>query len=203
MGCGKVPSCLVSFFASLAASGIAAAAAPPVVYHSPAMNGDNPGTPYDITNVTDTLDLWYRPGATSTATGTACLDGDGDEICGITVEIQASGAVTLDNFSEHVASDLVYNFSPPTLTINRLNGTDGDDADVAIRLGSLDVSAGIGTGDISLVAGESEATGAALQTLAVNDNGMIAVPEPRVVIGLAVAALVLVGLTRHRLGLRA
>ena len=191
-------SLLFSVALSFVWAGVAFAAESPVVYHSPAMNGDNPGTPYDVTNVTDTLDLWYRPGATSTAVGTACLDGDGDEICGITMEIQATGALSLDDFTENVASDLVYNFSPPsTLKINRLNGTVGDDADVPIRLGSLDIIAGIGTGNIA-VATTSEATGASLQTLSVVDNGTIAVPEPGVLLGLLVGVSALGFAARRR-----
>jgi len=170
-------------------AGLALAAASPVVYHSPTMDGNNPGTAHTLDEYTETLDLYFSPGPTATGTGEICLDGDGDEICGITVEIQSTGDVTFDVFNEDLGNDLVVNFSPPnSLKINRINGTSGDSADTAIRLGSLQVSVGTSGGDIS-VATSSEAVGATLQTLAVIDNGTIATPEPGLAISLALGAL--------------
>jgi hypothetical protein len=171
-------------------AGLALAAASPVVYHSPAMNGDNPGTPHVLDEYTETLDLYYSPGPTATATGEICLDGDGDEICGITIEIQSTGDVTLDVFNQELSNDLVVNFSPPnSLKINRINGTAGDT--VPIRLGSLEVSVGTTGGDISVTSG-SEAVGASLQNLLVLDNGTLAAPEPGFAISIALGVLAIV-----------
>jgi len=193
-------SLLFSAALSFVWASVAFSAQSPVVYHSPAMNGVNPGTPHSIVDVTDTLELYYSPGPTATTTGEVCLDGNGDEICGITVEILATGSVALVTFNEDVSNDLVVNFSPPgSLKINRLNGTVGDSG--PIRLGSLDITAGVGTGDIS-VATTSESTGASLQTLAVLDNNTIAVPEPAVLIGLWVGVSALGFAARRGMGAR-
>jgi hypothetical protein len=168
-------------------AGLALAAASPVVYHSPAMNGDNPGTPHVLDELTETLELYYSPGPMVPSSGEVCLNGDGDEICGITIEIQSSGDVTLDVFTEELSNDLVVNFfQPNSLKINRINGTTGDA--VPIRLGTLQVSVGASGGDI-WVTTSSEAVGAALQDLNVLDNGTIATPEPGVVISIALGVV--------------
>lgn len=175
---------------------LAFGASPPVVYHSPTMDGVNPGTPHVLDEYDETLDLYFSPGANPTTTGEICLDGDGDEVCGITIVLQASGDVTFSSFTEEVTSDLVVNFSPPSsLTINRLNGTSGDA--VAVRLGSLDVNVGTTGGDIG-VATTSEAVGAALQTLAVADNGTLAAPEPRLIGSIVAGVTMLAAAGRYR-----
>lgn len=183
-------------------AGLALAAASPVVYHSPAMNGDNPGTPHVLDEPTETLELYYRPGPMGSS-GEICLNGngDGDEICGITIEIQPTGDVMFQSFNEDLTNDLVVNFSPPnSLKINRINGTSGDPADTAVRLGSLQVSVGTAGGDIAVMS-SSEAVGASLQNLLVIDNGTIATPEPGLAISIAlgVLAICLAGYGRRAL----
>lgn len=172
-------------------AGLALAAASPVVYHSPVgMNGVNPGTPHVLDEPTEMLELYYSPGPMGTTLGETCLDGNGDEICGITIEIQSTGDVMFQSFNEDLSNDLVVNFSPPTnsLKINRINGTTGDPAAMGVRLGSLQVSVGASGGDIS-VSTTSEAVGASLQDLNVEDNGTIATPEPGMAISVALGVL--------------
>lgn len=169
-------------------------AAPPVVYHSPTMDGVNPGTPQEI--AAGTLDLYIAPGTADSSGGEQiCLNGSGDEICGFTVQIEAAGGASLDAFTPDPAADLVVNLqSPGSLTVNRLNGAVGDTTPV--RLGSLDVTLGPG-GEIR-VAGSSEAIGASLQRLAVADNGPIALPEPGVLGAMLCGVLALAALRRMR-----
>jgi hypothetical protein len=170
-------------------------AAPPVVFHSPTMDGMNPGFPEEIKS--GSLDLYLAPGPAVSDTGGGeqiCLDGSGDEICGFTVTLETTGGGSLDAFTADPSAELVVNFQAPgTLTLNRLNGTLGDAAPV--RLGSLDVT--LGPGDEVRV-GSSEAIGASLQTLPVADNGPIATPEPGLLLGLLAGALLLRGLLHAR-----
>ena len=173
---------VLSLWAISGWTSLAFAAASPVVYQSSDPGGINPGTPYALSYPTESLELYYSPGPTPTSSGTTCLNGNGDEICGITIVIQPSGDVVFDSFAADLTNDLIVNFSPPsTLVINRLNGTTGDTGPV--RLGILYVSLGVVGGAISVAPSSptppsSQAIGASLQTLTVADNDPIAVPEP-------------------------
>lgn len=180
----------------------ARAAEPPIVYHSSLPDHSNPGIHALASGTTD-LELWLAIGSVaSEGPGqTVCVDGGGDEICGFTLAIEASGGVSIAEFCPNgqCAPDLVHHVDPATgiLRINRL-GPAIDAASSPFSIGRLRVAA-IDAGELRVRA-DSEAVSARLQILGVRDSGplALALPEPGMAAGLALGIGLLASAARAR-----
>ncbi len=174
----------------------ALAASPPVVFHSPADDGVNPGTPYVLAPGVQTLFLYAAPGPKSSLAGeTVCQNGTGDEMCGLLVELLATGDVTLGTFVPDGGADLVVNpVSNARLLFEWQNAVTG--ASAPVRLGALTVSM-TSNGTVEL-GPDSASLGAILQQGPAASNAPIAMPEPSGGLAFAAGALLLLGLARRR-----
>ncbi|MEZ4334130.1 MAG: thrombospondin type 3 repeat-containing protein [Myxococcota bacterium] len=187
----------------LASASRASAAEAPIVYHSTLANHANPGVAA-LVDGSQTLELYLEIGAVSTNTVNreVCVDGEGDELCGFTLVLEATGGVSLVEFcpTNLCASGLVHHLDPATgvLRINRL-GPAIDQAQTPFYVGRVVVDA-TGVGGELRVAAESQAVSARLQALGVRDAGPLAIylPEPGVGLGLAGGLGLLFGTRRAR-----
>ncbi len=181
------------------------AAESPIVYHSSLPDHRSPGI-HGLGTTTSTLELYLEIGtvASNTAQQEICVDGTGDEVCGFTLVLQATGGVSIVEFcpSGQCASDLVHHLDPATgtLRINRL-GPAIDQAQTPLYVGHLTVQATNVAGELR-VAGESQAVSAKLQILGVRDEGPLALslPEPGLATALGVGLLGLGLAARRRRG---
>lgn len=199
---------LLSLVFSFSWAPLVDAAAPPILYH--AATG-NPGAPliHGLVSGIQTLELRLAIGsvATNTANQSICTDGDGDEICGLTVALQGSGGVSIVDFcpGNNCASGLVHHLDPATgiLRINRL-GPEIVRADTPFHLGRITVNALGEAGDLRVLS-SSQAVSAKLEILSVRDRSPLAVwlPEPNLVTALALGVAGLAAGARARALVRA
>jgi hypothetical protein len=142
------------------------------VYHSPNDDGQMPigGVPNLLEGSTE-LHL-YVNGGNLPSEGTACEEGDGDEICAWLVDLEAIGSIELLSFTPSgnvTASEQGY-------AISGL-GSDVAGALGPVKIGDLVIDA-TGDGALELVAGQVVHADLQLENLARRDIVVIAVPEP-------------------------
>ena len=197
LGAGLFLSVLTALaFASMASH----AAAPPTVYHSTELDQSNPGT-HTVGESVETLSLFLATGAAASdsVNEEVCVDGDGDEVCGFTLVIEAVDGLSLGSFTPDAGAGLVANLDTAAgaLRINRLGPALGPNT--ILPLGSLQVVPGVVAGEIRVHA-ESESVLARLQLESIDGNDPLAryLPEPGAALGLALGGLVLGGLSRRR-----
>lgn len=159
----------------------ARAAEPPLVYHSTKPDHSDTGI-IGLASGPKTLELYLEIGtvATNVAQDEVCVDGEGDEICGFTLALQASGGVSIVEFLPNGVPGLIHHLDPATgiLRINRL-GPAIDQAQTPFYLGNVSLLVGATAGDLKLLP-ESQSVSAKLQILSVRDHTPIALalPEP-------------------------
>ncbi|MEZ4355739.1 MAG: thrombospondin type 3 repeat-containing protein [Myxococcota bacterium] len=180
------------------------AARPPTVYHS--ATGANSGLPATITGPTSlALHLAIGSRDSATPTETVCENGTGDEVCGFTLVLEATGDLDLLDFCQTgCANDLVWHLDAPTrqLRIN-LVGTTIDRVASPFFVGDVVLGVGPGPGEIR-VHTSSQAVSAALTPLAIDDNAPLAesLPEPATGLGLGAGLVALALAGRRRRDLR-
>lgn len=188
---------------SLLCAGAAAAGTPPAVFHSPSDDGWPHLAQFQIgAPGLHTLHVYLETGSAESLVGEeVCLDGSGDELCGVQLDVETAGGIGIVSFTPDpaVAADLVWNLvDPALLRMNRVTPTAGGDFG-ALRLGDLVVE-NLGPGDVTLRS--SSVAVLADLTKAAATGSPIAVPEP----GrwtLLLAALVFLALEQRRRRARA
>lgn len=172
-----------------------AAAATGVVYHSPGDDGADPGLPVELAGLPlESLYLYADAGPLTTAVGSACLDGDGDEICAYRFCIETQDLVSILAFDADPAQDVVSNLAATRLCASGGDATLGQLGPV--RIGELVVAAS-GAGTVEVVEGRVVAADLTLGSVAPR---VLAVPEPGlgVQLGVGLGFLAVVGRRRGR-----
>lgn len=199
---GRISPPLWILLASLLLSAATTRAAePPSFFFSPLDDGQPPAAePYAIPTMgTTPLALWVATGPTATVTGPQilCANALGDELCGWQIEVQTTGAITIQSFAldSPAAGRLVsFEASNTSLRIARLNAgapTAGDFG--ALRIGTLTLDIA-GEGDVR-IGEELEIIGAAQQRLT-PPTVPILLPEPAFGLPLLLGVLGLLGAAR-------
>lgn len=164
-----------------------------VVYHSPDDNGANPGGAAGLPiGPGESFFLWLDAGFAASPPGTACDNGDGREICGYEVVIDALGSAFFVDFIPQ--SNVVHRLTPNQLQVNgifALNPTVG-----AVRIGELKVANGGVSGAVVVMGGEVVL--AALQVEMVSQSTVATVPEPFGWVPLMAGMALLAGLQDRR-----
>jgi hypothetical protein len=162
------------------------------VYHSP--NDDGlPGSTEVPAGGVQSVYLYIDGGAVASGVGSACNDGQGDEVCGYDLELTALSGLTFSSFDADVGADLLVNFSASSMMVNGLDTqspTPGPH-----RIGELLVNAAAG-GEVELTSGE--VVGADLGSEILSTTTLVTVPEPDQLLLLGSAIGLLVVLARRR-----
>lgn len=167
-----------------------------IVYHSPNDDGVNPGFAFELPiGPGESLFLWLDVGSTVSQNGTACNDGDGREICGYEVVVDALGSAVFSDFFPQLGGlGVVHQITPSQLKVNglfALNPTAG-----AVRIGELKVEVIDLTSAVMVMGGKVVL--AALQVESVSQSNLATVPEPGGWLPLLAGAVWLLGLRRRR-----
>lgn len=187
-------ACPAAIFFALAivAAGLPAAAAQ--LFHSPGDDGQPPFGPGTIAEGgVRSIFLYIDDGAMASAPGSACHDGQGDEICGYQVTLTGAGGLTIASFAPEPGADLLVDQSAGGIVINGLDPVSPTPGPK--RIGELQVNAATG-GSLSLTDGE--AIGADLGSEILTTGTLVVVPEPRAAVTLASGGLLLAALARRR-----
>lgn len=165
------------------------------VFDSQDQSGTVPELPSFIGNgpTNSLLYLYIDVPGTPTSIGSVCVNGDGSEICGYDLIIEATGGVEFVAFTP--ASGIVGTSSQTRLRLNALHATTGLLGTSFV--GSLEINTeGVQNGGVRLR--DSEAIGAALWELPLAERSIAWVPEPTGGSLLAAGLVALVGLARRR-----
>ncbi len=139
------------------------------------------------------IEIYLETGSTPSSVGEACADGDGDELCGLSAELRATGRFRIDSFTPNPTAGASFNLtSAYSLLVAR--GVSAGDLG-SVHLGTLAITIE-GTGSIQL-GPDSRALGAALQSLQFEDT-VIAVYEPSCRLSLVAGILLLFALSHRR-----
>ena len=164
-----------------------------VVYHSPNDNGVNPGIVFDLPLSTgEPLNLYLDAGALASQSGTACNDGDGREVCGYDIDIDALGSAYFTNFVP--GPNVVSTVTPSKAKINgifSLNPALG-----AVKIGQLSAASSDENGAVMMPGGTVVL--AALQSESVPQLFLAQVPEPLGSLPMIAGVALLAGLSRRR-----
>ncbi len=144
-----------------------------LVYHSPGDDGVNPGAPLQLPiSSNEPLFLYLDVGSFATTSGIACNDGDGREVCGYAVVIDAVGGALFVDFVPE--PNVIHRLIPTQL---RANGTFSlNPALGPVRLGELKVASSQPGGEVMVMGGE--AVLAALQVESVAQSILATTPAP-------------------------
>ena len=105
------------------------------VYQDPTGTGNTDGgiAALDEIDTPLVLNIFIEDGNDPTITGTACEDGDGEEICGGDIEVRATGLVEIDSISNPGPGDTVFNHIDATRgKANYLDAINPDTAPIHI-----------------------------------------------------------------------
>jgi hypothetical protein len=171
-----------------------AIAAPPTIFYSPNDNGVSGGSPGVIEpGVSQMVHVYLQGGVNATSIGERCNDGDGEEVCGFDLLLEAQGGVSFSNFVP--AGDTVRALDPSSL---RFNGGDFASGTLGtVKLGDLVVEAQLG-GSIDLADGQT--ADAALGLVDLTPSTLLIVPEPSRHLLLSAGLTALLVLYRRRQG---
>jgi hypothetical protein len=151
-----------------------AASAAPVVYHSPADDGGDPGMPVELPpGPAVSLFLYVDPGDAASASGTACKNGAGEELCALAIRLGTAGDISIQGFVPDPQAGLVFGLAGGELRANGVRAAAGGWLG-ATRLGELVVSVS-GGGSVELLEGQEVGADLALAEM---DPAVIALPEP-------------------------
>ena len=152
--------------------GLPAGAATPVLYHSPADDGVNPGVPAMVGEGAGVvLHLYVDGGAVASGPGEECYIGPNDELCGWDFGLVGQGSITFTGFAP--AGDVEYNLGSTALRLNGGNpfvGTLGPS-----KVGDLEIAALDGD---SVVLQRGDVVTSALTLTQVPPGPVVMVPEP-------------------------
>lgn len=151
-----------------------AVAGVPVLFVSPLDDGVDPGAPPVLTgSPSESLYLYLDAGGSPTATGTPCVDGDGDELCQWELVVDVGGGASPTAFVADPAQDIVWNLSGTSFAATGGRATVGELG--PIRLGELQlaVAGPSWTADVATGSVVDAAFGTAPLS-----TGTIALPEP-------------------------
>ena len=169
-----------------------ALAAPPTIFHSPNDDGIFVGSPAVIEpGTSQVVHLYLQGGVNATSFGEACNDGNGEEVCGFDLLLEARSGVSFSSFVPD--GDTVRTLDPSSLRFNGgdfANGTLGP-----VKLGDLVVEAQLG-GSIDLATGQT--ADSALGLVDLTPATLVIVPEPSRHLLLAAGITALLALYRRR-----
>ena len=164
-----------------------------VVYHSPNDNGANPGSIYDLPVSTgEPLNLYLDAGVLASQSGTACNDGNGREVCGYEIVVDALGSAYFTNFRPE--PNVVYKLTSGRANINGLFSL--NPALGAVKIGELTTASSDENGAVMMTGGTVVL--AALQDESVPQIMLAQVPEPIGSLPLIAGVALLAGLGRRR-----
>lgn len=147
-----------------------------VIYHSPGNDGVNPGGVPQLPSEGGVVNLYVHRGDVATSTGSACEDGDGEEMCAWEVHVVALGDTAFSSFIP--APGVRFSLNGVELRANGLDGaTPGTDP---LLIGHLDVFTVEGSGGQLLTLSGSVVTAALdLDPIAFSPLvDVLPVPEP-------------------------
>jgi len=188
---------LLTILLFLAAAFSGRAEAEPAIFHSPADDGVNPGTPPPLSAEAPAwVYLYVDAGTLSSAPGTACHAGSGEEVCGCDLLVEAGQNVRFLAFQP--SGDVRFTLTGSRLRANQLDAL----APVAgpKRIGQLLVEATDPAGGPVLLSSASVVR-AGLELTPLTSGELVFVPEPTVSVlrVSSFAALVLLSLVDRRL----
>jgi hypothetical protein len=165
-----------------------------LVYHSPNDDGTNFGFPATLpVGPGSSLFLYLDAGSLASQGGTtACSDGDGREICGYEIVVDALGSASFVDFLQE--QGVVYGLTPTQAQINgifSLNPALG-----AVRIGELKVASSDEDGAVLMKGGTVVL--AALQVETVPQVMLATVPEPIGTLPLLAGIMLMSALGRRR-----
>lgn len=131
--------------------------------------------------------------STTTTVGVPCVSGNGDEVCGWGIDLEASGALSMLEFVPAEPGSTIWNLESQRLRANGGLGGAGQIGSVDIGILRLERS-----GDAVVIAGEAGRIVSAAGESVALESGIVAVPEPGFSQMLACAFLSLLGLRAWR-----
>jgi len=145
-------------------------AAPPMIYHSPADDGVDPGAPFEIPALVQTTLFLYIDAGTNASLADPCHQGSGDEICWWDLTLEGRDGLGLVSFIG--SAGVVSNLTPSSLVFNGgdVNGTLGP-----TKIGELVVDGNAG-GLLVLLPGQIVSS--ALNIAPVAQSALVTIPEP-------------------------
>ncbi len=169
-------------------------AAPPTIFHSPNDDGISGGSPAVIEpGTSQVVHLYLQGGVNATSIGEACNDGNGEEVCGFDLLLEAQSGVSFSSFVPDV--DTVWALDPSSF---RFNGGDFASGTLGpVKLGDLVVDAQLG-GSIDLATGQT--ADSALGLVDLTPSTLVIVPEPSRHLLLSAGMTALLALYRRRQG---
>lgn len=171
----------------------ASARAQNMVYHSPNDDEVDPGTSVQLPiGPSESLFLYLDAGNQGSQSGIACNDGDGRELCGYDVKVDAVGGANFVDFIPE--SGVVHLLTPTQLRANGLFAT----APILgpVRIGELKVALTDEASEVVVTGGQVVLSALQIETIA---QSVIAdAPEPGFVSGLGWAILGMAAAARRR-----
>jgi hypothetical protein len=154
--------------------GVAAkpAAAQVSLFYSPGDNGIDPGIPLTLPDGVGLSIPLYLDGGDASSTAQPCEQGDGEEVCGWLIRLQADGGITIQDFIPDAGAASEWNAEPGVLQATGGNGTTGSLGPT--RLGSVVIDIA-GTGNLELTSGSVARSNLTLESL---PGRLLIVPEP-------------------------
>jgi hypothetical protein len=164
-----------------------------VVYHSPNDNGVNPGIVFDLPLSTgEPLKLYLDAGALPSDSGDACNDGNGREVCGYDIDIDALGSAYFTNFLPE--PNVVFTLTSKKAKINGIFSLSPGLG--SVKIGQLTAASSDENGAVMLTGGTIVL--AALQSESMPQMFLAQVPEPLGSLPLIAGGVLLAGLSRRR-----
>lgn len=182
--------------ALLAASG--AQASIPTLYH-PKVGLADPGALVPAyPPASRTLNLVLNPGSINNSSGTICDSGNGDNVCGLYVEIDVGGDLTIasaNSFTPSISGQLSANVVGNKKLRVAIVTTASPLAPAPIQLGTLQVLSGANGGAVLLT--KVQTVDASLDLMSGAPHALAFLPEPGAVSQLAAGAAALALLARR------
>jgi hypothetical protein len=139
------------------------------------VHAGSPDSPILIPEGSSAIELFVAAGADASADGTACLDGDGGELCAWKIDLEAVGDVQLTGFDPAAPGKTIWNLEGNRLRANGGDSANGTLDDAAIGILTVDRS---GNGMIRFTSTASNVGVAADLELVPLGGSVVAVPEP-------------------------
>jgi hypothetical protein len=164
------------------------------VFHSPGNDGvPPPTTPVVAPDGLHTLNLYLAATGTASGSGTVCRDADGEELCAFDLVILPFGGVDLVGFAP--AAGVVHALDGTRLRLNQVDAFDGMLGPIPVGTLEIDTTGAAG-GRVDLW--EGDALDAGLSFLSIAPTTLTTVPEPSLLVGLAVGIPALLAMRRWR-----
>jgi hypothetical protein len=159
------------------------------------VHAGSPDSPISISEGSSTIELFVAAGTNASADGSACLNGNGGELCAWRIDLEAVGDIQLTGFDPAVPAKTIWNLEGNRLRANGGDSTNGTLDDDAIGTLTVDRS---GSGMIRFTSTASNVGVAANLELVPLGGRVVAVPEPTAFVGLVSGLLGLLILDRRR-----